>query len=372
MYGAVKGLVAELDDPYAKAFPPAEWERYRRESKGEHTGVGLDLVAIADALVVAAVLPGSPAAAARLRAGERVTHLGGRALVLPGGRELVERALRGPVGGRVALTVAGRDLGGAREVVLERAAYEAPSVFARLVGAGLKVGYVRIAAFRPGTADALKSAAADLLRRGAGGLVLDVRGNRGGAFDGAVAAADLWLASGVVGRTRGRSGGETYRATPDAPAAGVATIALVDGGTASAAELFAGALQDAHAAVLVGEPTYGKGVVQEIIPFASWGGGMKITVARYYTPADHRVEGADAPAGGRPPGGLRPDVSVPVAEAERGRLRRELDRAAWDDRVRAEVVRSEAEAGVAPAVDRAFDVALRLLQGEACDALPIR
>jgi carboxyl-terminal processing protease len=202
-----------------------------------------------------------------------------------------------------------------------------------------------------------------------------LRFDRGGAFEAAVAAADQWLTDGVICRTLGRNRDEEYRADAVAPLLGLPTVVLVNGSTASASEVLAGALQDRQAALVVGEPTYGKGVVQELLPFTTWPGGMKLTVARYYTPSGRCVEARLLGAGETGGGRIRPDVPCLMDEAEREQLRRAVERFHWDRRVREAVEESEAALAGRTGrgfVDRQYETARNLLLARYADLGPSR
>lgn len=369
VYGAAKGILAELDDPYSKAMPPAEWEKFNRESRGEAVGIGLEIAVVSDQAVVGYVVPGGPADRARIRPGDRVIAIAGKPVDPRRGGDAVERDLRGAAGGRITLELTARDGGDRRTVDAIREVYEAVQTHGKWLDRDQGVAVVRVAAFRSGSAVSFLQVIEALRAEGLRRLILDLRFDRGGAFEPAVAVADQWLSSGVICRTRGENRGETYSADAPAPLAGLPTVILVNGTTASAAEVLAGALQDTHSALLVGETTYGKGVVQELLPFATWAGGMKLTVARYYTPADRCVESrllrTEEAGGGR----IRPDVPVVLDDAERDRLKRDLDRFHFDGRVRGEIAAAEAAAnpGREAFVDRQLEVAKAIVLGRYLD-----
>jgi carboxyl-terminal processing protease len=360
VYGAMKGLVSELD-PHSRVFDPAEWAEFERESRGETTGIGIEVVEIGSELIVVETVAGSPAAEAGIRPGERVVAVAGRAAGKD--RAAVLAALEGPRGSPLELVLAGPDPGSPeRRVTVEHDTFDVPTVAVRTLPEG--VGYVRISAFRPRTPDAFERAVRVLVHSSRKGLVLDLRFNRGGSFDAAVTVADLWLAKGTVVRTRSPRDDQSRAATPDAPLLQVPTIVLVNGSTASAAEVVAGALQDTQSALLVGERTFGKGVVQELIEFESWPGGMKLTTARTFSPAGRCIDRGL----GRTPGaaGLLPDFVVPVAESEAALLETELGRGSWPAEIRARL--AEAEGAGAPP-DRQLDAAIALLRGSPADVV---
>jgi carboxyl-terminal processing protease len=361
VYGAMKGLVSELD-PHSRVYDPVEWAEFQRESRGETIGIGIEIVEAGPDLAIASVAPGSPAAIAGIRAGDRLIAAGGRRTA--DDRAAVLRALAGARGTRIELGVAAAGRAEERRVEVARDTYDVETVHVRMLAG--PVVYVRVEAFRPRTAEAFDRAvrAALAAEPGRKGLVVDLRFNRGGSFDSAVAMADAWLAGGPIGRTSGPTQDETPRATPDAPFATVPTVVLVNGSTASAAEVVAGALQDAQAAMLVGERTFGKGVVQEIIEFDSWPGGMKLTTARTFTPSGRCVDRGLGGASG--PGGLLPDFVVALSDSEDAGLEKALDQESWPAWIRA---RLAPEGSSMQPSDPQLAAALELLEGRPADTL---
>ena len=293
VYGAVKGLVSELD-PHSRVFDAAEWADFQRESRGETIGIGLEIEEIDGALIVAWVSPGSPADLASIRAGDRILAAG--ATPASSGRAAVLAALEGKRGSRIGLHLDPRraaESAGWRSSA--RRSTSRPSHVRKLSGGIL---YARISAFRPRTAEAFDRAVRDAGQEARNGVVLDLRFNRGGSFEAAVAVADAWLSRGAIVRTKGPTQDESREATPDAPLEAVPTVVLVNWATASAAEVVAAALQDTQAGILVGERTFGKGVVQEVVEFESWPGGMKLTTGRLFSPAGRCVDRGVRPSSG--------------------------------------------------------------------------
>jgi C-terminal processing protease CtpA/Prc len=229
----------------------------------------------------------------------------------------------------------------------------ASTVRTRMLEGG-RVAYARITAFRPATAKDFEAAVRSLPLRDVEGFVLDLRFNRGGAFDPAVLVADAWLADGVIVRTKGPVRDDVRNATPEAPLAQVPTVVLVNGSTASAAEIVAGALQDTQHALLVGERTFGKGVVQDVFEFRSWPGGMKLSTARCTTPAGRCLDRglAERIRGAR--SGLMPDLVV--ASSSRADPALEHDHSAES--------RRDDEP---PPADPQLDAALALVRGTPAD-----
>ena len=284
---SVQGIVDALGDPYTDYLDPDELAALRRSYDGAYVGIGIRLIVRDGTFVVAAVNEGGPAARAKVLVGDRLISVDGRPTA---GRNLqsVSDAVRGDEGTVVRIAVA---TGSAppRTLALTRADIQVSSVESRaeMVG-GTRVGYLRLARFTRGSADALRSAVAAARGTGASALVLDLRGDPGGLVTEAVGVAGVFLPkrSTVVVTEGLHSPRHVYR-TDSAPAAGdLPLVVLVDRGSASASEIVAGALRDATRGRLVGDRTFGKALVQKTIPLRD-GGALKLTTARYLTPAGY-------------------------------------------------------------------------------------
>lgn len=300
---ALRGVVGQLDGP-SDFLPAADYAALRTEASLGFGGVGIGLEMVQGHPMVMEVAPESPAMRAGMRAGEVLEAVDGQALAgLP--IERVAEQIAGTPGTRVRLEVAGED-GRRRELELVRAPrLRRTAVARRLPGAV----YLRVARFDRRTARDLQSAAREVFGDApVRALVLDLRGNPGGLVDQAVEVAELWLDGGPVVRTAGRArAAETASARggrwmPTAP-----TAVLIDGATASAAEIVAGALSDRGAARTFGTRSFGKGSVQNVIELED-GSALKLTVARYLTPSGRSIDGV----------GLEPDE--PVAPNDNLRL----------------------------------------------------
>ncbi len=304
---ALAGEAAALHDPYTLLFHPPQFKTFNAYLNGDDFG-GIGAVVTLEPsggrARVESVMSQGPAERAGVEAADEIVAIDGKPLGSGGGA--VRAALRGKIGTTVRLTIvrAGEPLPSPLGVT--RARITPPLVLAKMLGEG--VGYAQLTRFGDDAAAQLLTALTTLERQGARGLVLDLRGNGGGYGDEAKKVASAFIASGPIFTTRERGGAMTVeRASGKAAFSGKLAV-LVDGDTASAAEIVAGALQDDGLATLVGTKTFGKGVVQSVFPLPD-GAALKVTTARYFTPNGRNIDGA----------GIVPDVVVAEpADAKRG------------------------------------------------------
>ena len=288
MQAAVQGLLLDLD-PHSAYLEKTDAEDFDEQTRGSYDGVGVELQQLPDgALRVIAPLDDSPAERAGLRSGDRIIAIDGKPLLA--GQGDASTPLRGKAGSKVVVKVVREGVRAPFELTLLRDTIRAASVRARMLEPGF--GYVRISSFQaPTAADFVKQL--DALQKDAPlrGLVLDLRSNPGGLLIGAVQIADELLPSGNIVSTRGREsiGNSRYDATPGDRLHGAPLVVLVDAGSASAAEVLAGALHDNQRARVVGSRTFGKGSVQTLLPLDN-GDSVKLTTARYYTPSGHSIQ----------------------------------------------------------------------------------
>jgi carboxyl-terminal processing protease len=301
---SLSGAVRSLGDRFSHYFDPKAFAAFQRSTEGKFSGVGINVAPDKRGLRVLAVFPNSPAKRAGLGSGDVVVAVNGTTLA---GRstEFASGLIQGKQGTKVTLTVVSK--GHRKTERLTREQIDVPSVSSRVVkSAGVPVAYVRLADFSEGAGDELSHVVKQRLKGGAKAVVLDLRGNGGGLLNEAVKAASVFIPEGPVvstdGRTRPR---HVFKATGDAISTKVPVVVLVDEGTASAAEIVAGALEDRHRAKLVGTRTFGKGVFQEIEPLEN-GGALDITVGEYFTPSGKNLGGG----GTRRGAGLTPNVIV--------------------------------------------------------------
>lgn len=291
--GSVDAMLAALGDPYTAYLPRADYALLRQEAAGSYVGIGVSVVPARAGLLVVATRPG-PARAAGIRVGDTILRIAG-ADARRGATEALARITRTHARRiRLELLRAGRVL----RVSVAREHLRVRDVQARLLSyAGRRWGHVRLARFDTGAARSLRREIELLERRGAAGLVLDLRDDPGGLLDEAVGVASLFLDRGVVVSLRGAHRPPTvYRASGEAVSR-LPLVVLVDRSTASSAEIVAAALRDHHRAAIVGERTYGKALVQTIDPLGD-GGALALTVAHYYTASGTDISGV----------GVAPDV----------------------------------------------------------------
>ena len=285
--GSLRGMVRELrrryDDRFSEYFSPAHLASFREQIEGRFSGIGLSVVPVRRGLQVAKVFRRSPAERAGIRPGEIVVSVDGRSIAgLPSGAATTR--IKGPAGTEVTIGVLGAG-GKVRRLRLRRAEVTVPNVSGHIseVG-GRRLGYVRMAAFSRTAHGQLGRALRRLQRRGAEGIVLDLRGNPGGLLEEAVLSAGLFLPAGsVVVRTASRSEGDSVHKTSGGNLPRRPLAVLIDRGTASAAEILAAALADDAGALTVGTRSFGKGVFQQEARLAN-GGALKLTVGEYFTP----------------------------------------------------------------------------------------
>ena len=302
---SLKGTVAALDDRFSAYFSPQEYAQFNKSINNQFSGIGVAVRGVKSGLRIETVYPNSPAEKSGIRVGDVITHAKGRRIA--GLAEAAAVALvKGREGTRVTLRLRrdGRTL--VKRVL--RDTISVPVVTSKIANAGgTRVAYISLSSFGPDKAHEAVAAAIRKQRgRGARGIVFDLRGNGGGLVTQAQLIASMFLSDGPIVTTRGRTvKSKTLYASGPALAGKLPTVVLVDGGTASASEIVAGALQDRKRATLVGVKTFGKGVFQQITPLNN-GGALDITVGQYFLPSGRNLGGAGVKTGS----GLKPDVTA--------------------------------------------------------------
>ena len=304
VHGAVKGLVASLNDPYTYYVEPQSAEVDSTALAGQFGGIGVDITRDANGqYVITRVYVDNPAAQAGIKEGDIITAVDGKAVDTSAQDDTaLLAALRGDVGSQVTVTVKRGEQ--SLDFKMTRVEVQIPSAFWNLVKADPRIGYIQIVRFTGRTQDEVKRALTELKGQGATAIMLDLRGNGGGLVDSAVGVASQFLNGGPVLYEHSRSPSDRiFNATTDGIAHDVPLVVLVDGNTASAAEIVSGALRDRQRAELIGQKTYGKGSVQVILPMSD-GSSLHVTTAEWLTPNHHPLQGV----------GLTPDVvTTPVA-----------------------------------------------------------
>ncbi|MBV9992727.1 MAG: S41 family peptidase [Alphaproteobacteria bacterium] len=303
---AIEGMVSELD-PHSSYMDPKNYADMQIQTKGEFGGVGIE-VTMEDGLIkVISPIDDTPAAKAGIKTGDFIAAIDGVAIQGMALNDAIDK-MRGAPGSKIVLTVLRQGEKKPFDVTLARAQIRVDSVKFRREG---DVGYIRITAFNEQTASGLEKALATLKKQigpGLKGYVLDLRNNPGGLLDQAIQVSDDFLTSGEIVSTRGRHPDDTQRY--DAHSGDMAdnkkVLILVNGGTASASEIVAGALQDHKRATVLGLTSFGKGSVQTIIPLGEGGGALRLTTARYYTPSGHSIQAQ----------GIVPDIMVAQGNEE--------------------------------------------------------
>jgi carboxyl-terminal processing protease len=305
IYGAIKGMVGTLD-PHSFFMSPDEYRELMIETKGSFTGVGIEITIRNNVLTVVSPIEGTPAFEAGIKAGDQIIKIDDRSTKDFSIMEAV-KVIRGPKGTKVRLTIRREEEEKPIEFVITRDVIPIRSVRSLLLPHG--IGYVRISNFQSNTGQELTKTLRELGgKEGLKGLVLDLRNNPGGLLSQAVEVADEFLDSGVIVSIKGRDQQEekTYAQSGDR-ARGYPIVALINGGSASASEIVAGALQDNRRALILGTTTFGKGSVQTLFPLSD-GSGLRLTTALYYTPNGRSIQAS----------GITPDIEVAFLPPKEG------------------------------------------------------
>jgi carboxyl-terminal processing protease len=300
---SIAGMVSSLHDPYSTYLTPKEFKGF--DQPASFAGIGVSVDPTRTGLRVARVFDSSPAQRAGLKEGDTIVAVNGRSLHgVPANASV--GLIKGPPGTSVRLTLTPKS-GHERTVTVTRATISEPVVASAIRTVhGVKLGWVYLATFSEGSHGELYDAVQGLLKQGARGIVFDLRANGGGLVSEARLVASIFVPSGVIVTTRGRTQPTVVlTAAGGAISSNIPVVVLVDHDTASASEIVTAALQDHHRATVVGTHTYGKGVFQELEPL-SGGGAIKITVGEYYTPNGRNLGGSGVKEGA----GVAPEVVV--------------------------------------------------------------
>jgi carboxyl-terminal processing protease len=299
---AINGMLAGLD-PHSSYMDPKSFRDMQVQTRGEFGGLGIE-VTMEDGLIkVVTPIDETPAAKAGILANDIITQLDGEQVQGLTLNQAVEK-MRGPVNTKIKLTIMRKGQDKPIEVSITRDVIRVKAVRANVEGDD--IGYIRMTQFNEQTTDGLKKAITDITAKVSKdklkGYILDLRNNPGGLLDQAISVSDAFLEKGEIVSTRGRNAEETQRfnARPGDLTNGKPVIVLINGGSASASEIVAGALQDHKRVTVVGTRSFGKGSVQTIIPLGSGNGALRLTTARYYTPSGRSIQAK----------GIVPDIEV--------------------------------------------------------------
>lgn len=312
MEAAINGMLASLD-PHSSYMNAQEYRDMQVQTRGEYGGLGIEVTSEDGVVKVVSPIDGTPAARAGIQPGDYLTAIDGQSIVGLTLNDAVQR-MRGDVGTKITVTVA-REGVDPRDVELTREVIDVRAVTARVDN---DVGIIRISTFNERTSAMLQDAIRTVRHDTNGhlrGVVVDLRNNPGGLLDQAIEVSDAFLDGGEVVSTRGRQPEDVqrYNARRGDDLAGVPVVVLINGASASAAEIVAGALQDHNRALLVGTDSFGKGSVQTVIPLQGGrDGALRLTTARYFTPSGRSIQGA----------GITPDMEVAARRVDTAHLRR--------------------------------------------------
>jgi len=299
---AISGMLTSLD-PHSSYMAPEDFSTMQVQTRGEFGGLGIEVTQENGFIKVVSPIDDTPADNAGIEAGDFITKVDGESTLGKTLDEAVDK-MRGPVGSEIIITVVREGVEEPFDVSIIRDTIEIKAVKARSEG---KTVVLRVSSFTSKTYPNLKESLEKEINAAGGlefinGVVVDLRNNPGGLLNQAIRVSDAFLESGEIVSTRGRGArdAERYNATPGDLTNGKPIVVLINGGSASASEIVAGALQDHHRAIIVGTKSFGKGSVQTIIPLSSDGAAMRLTTARYYTPSGRSIQSL----------GVSPDILV--------------------------------------------------------------
>ncbi len=300
MDSAINGVLQSLD-PYSAYMSPELFKEMQTDTRGEFGGLGIEIGMEAGVVKVISPIDDTPAAKAGIKAGDYIVKIGKEQVQ---GKSLLEavKLMRGPVGTSIDLTIRRKNVKKPLEFKIVRKIIEVQSVSSKIIGDEKDVGYIRLKSFNENSdKQFLKSVKEFEKKPKIKGYVLDLRNNPGGLLTQAINITDFFLEDGEIVSTKGRKVSETRKffARKGDEVKGKPIIVLINNGSASASEIFAGALKDHKRAIILGENSYGKGSVQSIIPLTN-GGGMRLTISKYYLPSGKSISEV----------GVTPDIQV--------------------------------------------------------------
>jgi carboxyl-terminal processing protease len=306
LQGAINGMIKSLD-PHSSFMTAEMYKELEVETRGIFGGIGIEITLVKDVLTVVSPIEDTPAYNAGVKSGDQIIKIDGKSTKDITIQEAVSK-LRGPKDTKVTITILREGLAKPKDIEVTRSTIKIRSIKSKVYDD--HIGYIRISSFQERTGDDLKKALQEIeaKARPLNGIVLDMRNNPGGLLNQSVEVSDAFLKSGIIVSTRGRSKSMESEAAAkdDGDEPTCPMVVLVNEGTASAAEIVSGALQDNGRAVILGTQTFGKGSVQTVIPLEE-GAALKLTTAKYYTPKGRSIQAE----------GITPDIVVkPIRPAE--------------------------------------------------------
>ncbi len=300
MDSAINGVLQSLD-PYSAYMSPELFKEMQTDTRGEFGGLGIEIGMEAGVVKVISPIDDTPAAKAGIKAGDYIVKIGNEQVQ---GKSLLEavKLMRGPVGTSIDLTVRRKNVKKPLEFKIIRKIIEVKSVSSRIIGDEKNLGYIRLKSFNENSDKQFLKSVKEMEKKSKiKGYVLDLRNNPGGLLTQAINITDFFLEDGEIVSTKGRKISETRKffARKGDEVQGKPIIVLINNGSASASEIFAGALKDHKRAIILGESSYGKGSVQSIIPLKN-GGGIRLTISKYYLPSGKSISEV----------GVTPDILV--------------------------------------------------------------
>lgn len=321
LHGAMRGMVAAWNDPYTRFVSPSQLKNEETEMEGRYGGLGMYVGERNGQILVISPMEDSPAEKAGLKPKDQIVQVNDESVVGWNSEQVVQK-LRGEPGTKVNIGIFREGVDKILNFEITREIIKIESVRYNMLSDD--VGYIKLTQFKQKTDEDVRNAVRDVIRQGAKGLVLDLRNNGGGLLDASVKICAIFLNGGPVVETKGRSerANEKYTADKSRHMTDLPMAVLINGGSASASEIVAGALMDRGRAVLVGEKSFGKGSVQTLFPLTD-GSGIYVTIARYYTPSGRMIDHV----------GLSPDIEV------KGEPSKDVTADAQLQRAKAEVVK---------------------------------
>ena len=306
--GALQGTLKALGDPYTQFLTKEEFESLMQDTEGSYEGIGVYITAGDDnKIIIVSPIEDTPAEKAGLRTGDKITRINGIEYTADQ-IDAAVKVMKGEPGTSVTLTIQRAASDGTQDIsdiVINREKIRIKTVKPAMLGDD--IGYIRVTTFDMQTAKDFKAAYATLKNRGLKGLIIDLRFNPGGMISTTVEIADMFMGEGIVTYTKTKAGEIEYFKSDD-KMEDIPIVILINEGSASASEIMAGAMKDTNRAVLIGQKTFGKGIVQKVQRFGNDGEGIKMTISEYFTPAGINIHGV----------GIEPDIEIQLPEDAEG------------------------------------------------------